>query len=170
MSLCTLGVHKARSEWFIYQWCSVPSCRALSLPSPWRISAARWKQGGGERVSFALWPALVPVCPRVALGDEKGCEAGDVFCSPPDRGDIAGPQPGPQHRSDGQGRPFPGRIPGSSQGTARISPLSSALIPFRPCPLLLPGEAAGVRDRLLRFGLNRGALTLGSSSLCLRWR
>lgn len=61
--------------------CSLVPCPVTSLPMAHLRSKmeARW----GEHVSFALWPALVPVSPRVALGDEKGCEAGDVFCSPP---------------------------------------------------------------------------------------
>lgn len=142
MSLCTLGVHKARSEWFIHQWHLVPFCHALSLPSPWHVSAARWKQVGGCTLALLsgwLW------CPSPsALCWEIRRDARLEMCSLPrqTQGDVPGLQPSPWHHRDGQGRPFPRHIPGSSQGTApnipsllRTNPIQtlSSTSPWRGC-------------------------------------
>lgn len=111
---CMLGVHKARSEWFIRN--SVPWCRVPSLPAARPRTKMEASRGVG--VSFAGWLALLSISLHVVLGDQKDARLETCPLPHQTQGDIPGLQPSPHHHRDGQGRPFPRHVPGSSQGMA----------------------------------------------------
>lgn len=98
----------------------------------WHVTA-RWNQGGGSILALLSGAHLRLHC----AGRSDRTSGWRPVCSPA--------------RPRGSRQTLPQAHPWQQ-------PLSSALIPFRPCPPLLPSEAAGARDRLFVLGLNRLAL------------